>query len=436
MPVTRTLLGQVTCALSLAACTSAYAFNLDYTLQAGAGYSDNINESAIDPTGSGLLIPRATFTVDEKGADVQATAVGDLEYRDYLNGGFNNELRGQLSSVVNWVISPQRFSFDFEDYAAVAPVNILATNAPNNLQQTNVFTLGPTFSFRIDPTLNFQTDARFTNSLASQTDDFNSNRGLLALRAIKLIDPTTQISANVTYEDVHFTDPLFDSDPDYRRGEIFGRMQKKLTNLDFDVSLGYSKLNFSSLGDQSGLLARGAVTYHLDAQNSIGVGFARQFSDSSQDMAIDPAAMLGSGLNTGIVVGTTAITSQVFLEHQLNVNYVFQNERFTFRAAPYYNRYEYEDAPELNQTSHGGVVGAAYRLAPLWTLGLDAFEETREYRDIDRRDEDIRLDLSLLRQFTPHWSGRLDYIRNERNSTALDEGFRENIFMVTVIYKR
>ena len=81
-------------------------------------------------------------------------------------------------------------------------------------------------------------------------------------------------------------------------------------------------------------------------------------------------------------------------------------------------------------------IGAAYRLAPLWTLGLDAFEETRDYRDIDRRDEDIRFDLSLLRQFTPHWSGRLDYFRNERNSTALDEGFRENVFMVTVIYKR
>ena len=393
MPVNKTLLGQVTCALSLAACSSAYAFNLDYTLQASAGHSDNINESAIDPVSESILIPRTTFTVDEKGADVQATAVGDVEYRDYLGGDFNNELRGQLSSVVNWIISPQRFSFDFEDYAAVAPVNILATNAPNNLQQTNVFTLGPTFNFRIDPTLNFQTDARFTNSLASQTDDFNSNRGLLALRAIKLLDPTTQISANVTYEDVHFTDPLFDSDPDYRRGEIFGRMQKKLTSLDLDVSLGYSKLNFSQLPDQSGLLAWGAVTYHLDAQNSFGVGFARQFSDSSQDMAIDPAALLGSGLNTGIVVGTTAITSQVFLEHQLNVNYVFQNERFTFRAAPYYNRYQYEDAPELNQTAHGGVIGAAYRLAPLWTLGLVAFEETREYRDIDRRDEDIRLEI-------------------------------------------
>ena len=434
MPMNKTL-GQVTCALTLVASASAHAFNFDYTLQGSLEHSDDINESAIDPISEWVLIPRMTFTVDEKGADVQATAVGDIEYRDYLGGDFDNELRGQLSSVVNWVISPQRLSFDFEDYAAVAPVNILATNAPNNLQQTNVFTLGPTFNVRLDPTLNLQADLRFTNSLASQTEDFDSNRGLAALRAIKLIDPVTQLSANVTYEDVHFTDPVF-GDPDYRRGELFARYQKKLTSLDLDVSVGYSRLNFSSEPDQSGLLARGSLTYHLDTENSFGLGFARQFADASQDMAIDPAAMLGSGLNTGIVVGTTAITSQVFLEHQINANYVFQNGRFTLRLAPYYNRYEYEAAPELNQTAHGGVIGAAYRLAPLWTLALDAFEETRQYRDIDRRDEDIRLDLSLLRQFNPHWSGRIDFIRNERNSTALDEGFRENIFMVTAIYKR
>jgi hypothetical protein len=433
MPANKTL-STVTCALSLAASASAQAVGLDYSLQAGVGYSDNINESAIDPVGEALFIPRVNFTVDEKGADVQAQAVGDIEYRDYLGGDFNNELRGQLSSVVNWVIAPQRMSFDFEDYAAVAPVNILVSNAPNNLQQTNVFTLGPSFNFRLDPTLNLQTDLRFTNSLASQTDDFNSNRGLAALRAVKLLDPTTQLSANVTVEDVHFTDAI--GDPDYRRDEVFGRYQSKLASFDLDVALGYTRLDFSQEPNQSGLLARGAMTWHANPDNSLSIGFARQFADASQDMMVDPSALLTTGLGNGIVVGTTAITSQVFLEHQLNATYLYQSERVTLRAAPYYNRYEYEAAPELNQTAHGVVVGAGYRLTKLWSINLDALEETRDYRDIDRRDEDIRFDLYLSHQFTMHWSGRIDFIRNERNSNALDQGFRENVAMVAVIYKR
>ncbi len=60
MPVNKILV-QVTCALSLAASASAHAFNFDYTLQASAGYSDDINESAIDPIGESILRLNLSF---------------------------------------------------------------------------------------------------------------------------------------------------------------------------------------------------------------------------------------------------------------------------------------------------------------------------------------------------------------------------------------
>jgi len=73
---------------------------------------------------------------------------------------------------------------------------------------------------------------------------------------------------------------------------------------------------------------------------------------------------------------------------------------------------------------------------PLWTLAFDATEETRDYTSIDRTDEDIRYDLSFTDQLARHWSVRADLIRNERNSTALNQGFRENIAFLTLIFKR
>jgi hypothetical protein len=418
----------------MAAAAPVHAVGFEYTLQTALGYSDDINESAVDPVGEAFLIPRMNFQVDEQGASLQAKAVGDVEYRDYLGGDFDNELRGQLSSIVNWTILPQSLNFDFEDYASVAPVDILATNAPNNLQQTNVFTLGPSANFRVDPTLNFQTDLRLTNSAASQTEDFDSNRVMGALRAIKLLDPTTQLSANVTAENVHFTDAV--GDPDYQRDDAYARYQRKLADLDLDLALGYTHLDFSDAPSESGVLTRGSATWHVSTENSFSLGFARQFSDAAQDMSIDPTALIASGLGNGIIVGTTAVTSQVYLQHQINGAYVYQTDVFSLRIAPYYNEYNYELATELNQTAHGGTIGALYRLTPLWTIGLDSLEETRRYTQIDRRDEDLRLDFYLTYQLTRQWSTRFDLIRNERNSTAVDQGFRENIAMLALVYKR
>src|SRR5581483_1115024 len=146
---------------------------------------------------------------------------------------FDNEVRGQLTSQAVWMILPYRLSMDFEDYAAVQPVNVLASNAPNNQQQTNVFTAGPTFNFHLFQTLDGEADLRATNSTASVTHEFDSNRTLGALRAIRKLSALDALSANVEAQHVHFTDAS--GGPDYDRYDAYARYQSKLASLDLDL---------------------------------------------------------------------------------------------------------------------------------------------------------------------------------------------------------
>jgi hypothetical protein len=427
-------LARATGCLLVALCCPAAAYQLNYSLDMALGYSDNINQSATDPVGQTMLIPRLDFDFKEEGASLKANAIGQVEYRDYLQGDFGNEVRGQLSGVATWIIVPHRLNFDFEDYAAVQPIDILAPNAPNNQQQTNVFTLGPTFDFRVYQTLNGQADLRLTNSTASETKDFNSNRALGALRLIKDLDPLDQLSANVEYRDIHFTDSS--GGPDYSRIDGFVRYQSKLSQLDLDLAGGYSRVSFSGAGDDSGFLGRALLTWRATPSNTFSLGAVRQFADASQDLVVDPAALVAAAQGTGIVVGSSTITPVVYLEKRIQAGYGYQSERFRVRVDPYYKKLDYLLDPALNQTSHGAVAGISYRMRPLWTLAFDATEETRDYSSIDRRDEDLRYDLSFTDQLARQWSVRADLIRNQRKSTALDQGYRENIAFLTLIFKR
>ena len=427
-------------ALALAGYGTAYAFQLDYTLSGALSHSDNLSESATNPISESTLIPRIDFNLKEEGAEVQARAAGEIEYRDYLGNKFDNEVRGQLSTVVNWIISPRRFSFDFEDYASVQPVNVLASNAPNNQQQTNVLTLGPTFNARFDPTLYGQADLRLSDSTASVTHEFDSTRVLGGLRAIKELNPTDRISANLEDQNVHFTNAA--GGPDYDRYSVYGRYQSKLASLDLDMSLGYSWLKFDTSAqfplsrDVSGLLARGALNWHATAQSAFSLAFARQYSDAAENLVVDPSVLVVNPVGGAVTLGAAPVTSEVFLEHRVDAGYVYQQEAWSARIAPYYRKLDYQIDPQQNQTAHGGTLGVSYRPRPLWTVSFDATEETRKYTAIARRDEDVRLDLSLVDQFSRHWSARLDLIRNERNSNLPDQGFRENIVFLTFIYRR
>jgi len=67
---------------------------------------------------------------------------------------------------------------------------------------------------------------------------------------------------------------------------------------------------------------------------------------------------------------------------------------------------------------------------------LDATEETRDYINVARRDEDLRFDLSFVDRLTRQWSVRLDLVRNQRNSDTAGQSFRENAAYVTATFTR
>lgn len=433
--MSRRPLGITACCVLVFCSCPASAWQINYSLEMALGYSDNINQSESNPKSETLLVPRVNFDASEEGDTLRAHVVGQVEYRDYLRGVFDNELRGNLSGIGTWIILPRRLSFDFEDFAAVQPVNILATNTPANQQQTNVFTLGPTFNFRLYQTLNGLAELRFSSSTASETKEFNSTRAMGAFRAVKELNPLDTLSANFEAQKVHFTDST--GGPDYDVADGYGRYTSKLTQLDLDFSLGYSRVHFSGASDHSAAVGRGVVTWRASPSNTLGISFQRRFADASEDLVlVDPSQIVANALGTGVVVGSTAITSQVYLEKRIQASYAYQNDRWHLHLDPYYRNLDYLVDPTLDQQAHGFTGGVSYRPRQLWTLAFDAAEETRTFNSLARRDEDIRYDLSFTDQFARQWSVRFDLIRNQRNSDALGQSYRENLAFATLIFKR
>lgn len=422
-------------AIGLLAAVPASAMELEYSIRGAAGYSSNINQSTIDPTGSGLLIPQLDFRFKEQGSTLQASAIGEVQYFDYLSGNFSNQLLSQLSGIFDWAVIPQRLHLVLEDDASVQPVNVLEPNAPGNLQQVNVLSVGPTLQFRLGAPLVGEADFRVLNSTASKTSDFDSLREIATVRAIRHLAPTRDLSANVEGEHVHFTGSNA-AGTDYNRYAAYGRYQSRLAHLDLDLSLGYSRLSVPGFGSRSGPLLRTTAAWRATPRSTFGVGFMHGYSDAAQDLGtlIDFTSI--EKLNNGILVGSATISSEVYLGSRVDATYGFEAARWSLHVNPYWRKLEYVLAADLDQTAHGGAFDLSYRVRPQWTVGLLATEETRRYTAIARRDEDIRVGLYLLQQLSRHWSWRLDLTRNERNSTAALQGFRENIGLFTLIFTR
>lgn len=434
MTLLRTTRCAMTIALFVTAIPPAHAARFEYEVGVGVAHNSNVNLGEEFPISANYIEPTFGFTFHEDGAEVQANVGGLLQYRDYLSGPYASLFRNMVDGRVNWVAIPDRLYFTVEDVLGLQPIDELAADTPNNEQQTNVFAIGPTFAFRMGPTVRGQAELRYINSYAEQTADFNSQRLNGALRAIKDLDPTSTISVNLSDQYVNLTDAA--AGPDYQIYRLYGRYTRVLAQLDLGVDLGYSWIDYASAQseDRSAPLGQINLAWHATDRSSITVNGAYEYSDAASDMLL--ATDITSAIPTSIIVGDTTSSSQPYLEKDLGVGYKYQGARATFHVEPYVRTLDYVNDTTLNQSGLGVLLGFSWLLQPKMSAGIDVSAENVDYDTIDRTDKDTTIGVFLTRQWTPHWSWRAQLTYYDRNSTAPGQSANQNIALFSVSYAR
>lgn len=414
----------------------ALAGQLDYTLYGGVEHSDNIALTTTDPTSQNVLIPGVSVAYLQQGEDLQANVAGNLEYRDYLGSRYADQTQAQLAGQANWTILPARLDLAIQDYAGVQPIDRLASTSPDNQQQTNVFTFGPTLRFRMGESTRGQAQLRYINSYAQKTKGFNSHRTQASLGVIKDVSATDQLSANGETQRVFLTEDA--ATPDYDRDELFGRYVSKLSHLNLDLALGWAQLDFRRAGTPtaSSPLARLTLDYNPTQRTTLSLSAAREYSDAAQDlMQLQPTGILQATAR-GIDVGNTTVDSQVYMERRLRLTYAYRNERLGLSVAPLYRKLGYVNDPGQDQTTRGATIDIDYRLAPTLTLSLVAAGERLDYDRLARRDTTVNYGLDLVGQRTAHWGWRASLLRQQRHSDQPGQSYHENQIYFGILYNR
>lgn len=412
---------------------------LNWAVGLGYEHTDNVNRTSLDPVNQDILQPTLNFTYHQQGSAVQAQVTGLIQYTDYLQGFYDNNIFGQLSGQMNWTISPKRLNFDVEDYASVQPVNTRVSNAPSNLQQVNVFVAGPTLTFLMGDALEGEADLRYINSTASKTKDYDSQRGMGAFRIIRNMTPTDTLSGNVeaTHVDFNNADPLAGAST-YNKYDVYLQYQRILTHLNLNLGLGASRIDFSQgASSRSGGYMQASVAWQVSARTSLVLGATSQITDSTANLAQSPNLATITLTNPNLQVGSSVITPSVYRENGLNLGYAYLGPRFTFNLSSYYTRLR--PLNSIGDVARNGYVvsaGATYLIQPLLTLGATASYQVTEYISDRSRDRDPAFSVYLSREMTPHWSWSVTLAHNSRLTTAPGLGYQENQLFAILYYRR
>ncbi|HJT97414.1 MAG TPA: outer membrane beta-barrel protein [Rhodanobacteraceae bacterium] len=418
---------------------------LDYRVELGVSHSDNVNLNEDDPKSDTIVAPAFGFQYRQGGSTVQARVDGAMQYLDYLQNTFGDELRGQIGGHVNWTISPERLNFVVEDYLGLEPVDNLATNAPSNLQQTNVFALGPTFDFRFGTAARGQVEVRYINSYAEKSDQFNSNREVGAFRVIRDLTATSLASANVEAQHIDFVHDT--GGPSFNRYNLFGRYAQSLRVFDYAFDLGYNWIKSGEpLGDHSHPLARFNGDWHPTERSRLGLVGAYHYSDAATDLLetietrITPGRVAAQ-IATSIPTGAAVVSPSPYQETHFMLLYGFHDTPWAVDLSAHYQKLDYLNSFNdpfggSSQILRGGELDLGYNFSPQITAGLLGVAETYDYPGLERTDHNWTYGLFYRQTLTPHWSWNAEYAHYKRDSNAPGQDVTQNVIFASVSYTR
>ena len=409
---------------------TAWAARVDYNLDLGMEWNDNVTLAPSDPIDQRYLRSGLGFLVTENNSTVQAHADGRVEYRDYEDDVFSDTVDGTLSGSLNWIAIPQRLYFLVEDNLSIQPVDALVPDAPGNRQQVNVFSAGPTVMFNWSPTLQGQAELRYVNSDAEVTDEFNSQRLALALRTIKEFTPTSRASLNVQAQRVDFDDDVVARD--YNRYDLFGRYSRTLAKFELGTDLGYSQIDYRQGGTRSDPLFRFDATWNPNDRHRLGLRASSQFSDTAIDALSSIQA--DATLPENVLTGDAVVNASPYEVRDLNLEYSFTGTRLNFLVAPYVQKRDYVDSDEFDQNNHGLRSDVHWLLRRSLTLGVYATYENIEYTQLGREDKTTRLGATLRYHWARHWSAGLEWERYKRDSNAVGQNVSQNLVYLSISY--
>ena len=369
---------QTVAALLLLASSHVQALNLDTGISVGMRYTDNAalrssNEEddwiATATVGASLIDDTGPFT---------ASASGSLSHLNYLNDTFGDQDYMSLGAVAAWEQIAGSLVWNARDYYGQTSVNSLGAVTPSNVQNTNVFSVGPDFLFMLSPRNQVNLGLEF---LDFYYEDSNADNQQYALTTGWLYQmyPTMAVGLSGGVRDVSY-----DDNPDYTSTNLGFVLNGSRPRSTYTVNLGARHIDRDGFDNQDGFSGSIDWLYDMTGKSSVRAYLSSDITDSSGGLynsLVDP----DTGNPANVQTSGDVLTSNI-----ARLTYSRVDSALNSRVWAELRDLDYDDSPNDRDVQEFGAL-MNYQLSSLITTGLRGNYIRRKEHSPKRTDKEYFL---------------------------------------------
>lgn len=306
----RTGSATLACASTLmSVCTAVPALQFDGDVGVDAQYTDNAGLVPTNETDDLITTARVNATLSELQGPLTANAVASLSYLDYMDNTFGNQTYFTLGSTASLEQLERRLVWTVSDYYNQTSIDSLASNTPDNTQDTNAFSLSAAVRIPVAARHSITVTPSFQDFYYGDTSGNDSQQLGVAAGWAYQLNPTTTLSLNGNYRDVDFDDDT--GDPDYESTSLNVGLAVTRARTRYDARIGATKVERDVGGKTDGVTGSLAWSYDFTARSTIIANLSSAITDSSNiflSSSIDP----NTGTFSNVQTSNDTVRNNVF----------------------------------------------------------------------------------------------------------------------------
>lgn len=382
------------------ACAGTPAAELSYGFDASVGYDDNVTRVPEGEQDETIAAVGAQLRFDQESKRIDASIVGRLEYRDYLDNSFDSEVAGNLVADSRFALVEDRLTWVLADTFGQSTRNQLAADTPANRENINLLTTGPELRLPLGSRNSLLLSGRYMDLYYEDSDLGNERvRGELALQ--RELSGGSVISLNGNSESVTFDQALF---PDFERTEAFLAYDAQAARTQLSASAGVTEISSDANEGFDDWMARVQISRTVSSALTVGLEFGHDISDAGNSFAYQQ----GQQPATTDPVSVQQ-TSSPFLNEHLSVFGNFMRNRTGMGARLGYFEETYEALPEFDRKRLALEAHVQRALTPMLSAQARVDYSRNEYTASAREFAELRLTLGASWALGRHSAIHVEY---------------------------
>jgi len=390
---------------------------------AGLQYTNNAALTSDDEDDDLIVKGYLGANVSENTGPVNAHVLASLVYEKYTDNTFGDQYNFNLNSNAQWDIIRDRLNWQVADYFTRIRTNSLDSDTPDNQENANAFSTGPSITFSISPRNSLFLNPVFRDFYYEDSDTDNQQYelgGQWSYQMYRTMDvgPVGRVT-KIDYEN--------DQIQDYTISFLGIRVNGRRPRSAYTVNLGKNYVQRDGFDNVSGFDGDVNFRYSLTGSSSLRAYASKVITDASSDLLRSEEDPDTGDFQNEQITGDILRNSTARL--------AYSNEGSTLDTSFWlqYRDFDYKEQPDDRTVkSIGAKLG--YNVTPLMRTDINGRYDKVKQTDINRTDKKYlvggALSYSLSRDLLT--SFRIEY--RKKDSTVDKAEYNEFSAYINLVY--